>query len=153
MRLVPLMTLRATLRQPADIVGATPLGVRGIAEVTGGSFVGERLRGTVVTPGADWYLMDANGLLTVDVRATLRTDDEAFIFAQYFGRLHFNEAARNAMAAGVALGFGDTYFMTQPRFETGHPKYVWLNGIVPVAEGRLTADGVEYRVFECAHGE
>ncbi|NJN51774.1 MAG: DUF3237 domain-containing protein [Gammaproteobacteria bacterium] len=51
MKLKPLMTLRALLRQPADIVGDTPLGQRGVAEVVEGSFEGERLSGSVVTPG------------------------------------------------------------------------------------------------------
>jgi Protein of unknown function (DUF3237) len=152
MKLKPLMTLRATLRQPADAVGETPFGQRGIAEVVGGSFEGERLKGRVVTPGADWYLLGRDGVLQVDVRATLETDDGAFIYAQYFGKLHLSETATAAMAAGRDMAFGDTYFMTQPRFETGSEKYAWLNSIVAVAEGRLVASGVEYHVFECQHG-
>lgn len=152
MKLIPLMTLRAKLRQPADAVGATPLGQRGIAEVTEGSFEGERLRGTVVTPGADWYLIGTNGVLNVDVRATLKTDDGAYIYAQYLGKLHMNDAVMNALANGTATQVGDTYFMTQPRFESGSEKYAWLNGIVAVAEGRVIENGVEYLVYECAHG-
>jgi len=152
MKLVPLMTLRAMLRQPSDAVGETPLGQRGIAEVVSGSFEGDRLKGTVVTPGADWFLIGREGVLEVDVRATLKTDDGAFIYAQYFGKLNLNAAATAAMASGRDTAFGDTYFMTQPRFETGSEKYGWLNSIVAVAEGRVVAGGVEYHVFECRHG-
>jgi hypothetical protein len=153
MKLVPLMTLRATLRRPADMVGSVPHGVRGIAEVTGGEFSGDRLRGTVRTPGGDWYLIDASGVLHLDVRATLETHDHALIYAQYYGRLVINDVARAAMEKQAATRFGDTYFVTQPRFETGHPSYTWLNSVMAVGEGRLTEDGVAYHIFECVHGD
>jgi hypothetical protein len=151
MKLKFLMTLRATLRQPADAVGATPYGQRGIAEVVGGSFEGERLRGDVVTPGADWYLLGSDGALQVDVRATLKTHDGAFIYVQYMGKLQLNETTAAALAAGRDTAYGDTYFMTQPRFETGSATYAWLNSVVAVAEGRIIPSGVEYRIFECTH--
>jgi hypothetical protein len=38
--------------------------------------------------------------------------------------------------------------MTQPRFETGDPRYAWMNSIVAVAEGRVLPGAVEYRVFQ-----
>jgi hypothetical protein len=38
--------------------------------------------------------------------------------------------------------------MTQPRFETGHPDYAWLNSAVGVAEGRVLPNAVEYRVYQ-----
>jgi hypothetical protein len=37
--------------------------------------------------------------------------------------------------------------MTSPRFETGDPRYTWLNDLVTVAEGKITPDGVAYRVY------
>jgi hypothetical protein len=39
------------------------------------------------------------------------------------------------------------YFMTTPVFETGDERYWWLNDLVCVAEGKLTADGASYRVY------
>ncbi len=151
MKLKPLMTMIGKLRQPSDLVGNVPLGQRMIAEVTGGSFEGDRLKGTLVTPGADWILMGAGGIGHVDVRLTLKTDDEAFIYMQYVGKLVFNEKVAEAAQQGKGTKFGDTYFMTQPRFETGSPDYDWLNSIVAVAEGHLVEGGVEYRVYECQH--
>jgi hypothetical protein len=146
------MTLNAGLRQPSDVVGTVPLGQRMIAEVTGGSFQGERLAGTIVTPGADWVMLGAGGIGHIDVRITLKTDDDALIYMQYLGKLLFNDKINAALQAGKDTEFGDTYFMTQPRFETGSADYAWLNTVVAVAEGRLIENGVEYNVFECAHG-
>ena len=67
--------------------------------------------------------------------------------------LVFNAKVGAALAQGTGTGteFGDTYWMTQPRFETGSADYAWLNSVVAVAEGRLIENGVEYEVFECPH--
>ncbi len=51
-----------------------------------------------------------------------------------------------------ALQYGDTYFMTQPRFETGDPRYQWINRIVAVAEGRVLPNAVEYHVYQLVNG-
>jgi len=71
MKLEPLMTMKASLGQPAGVVGSVPLGQRSIAEVTGGSFEGERLKGSLVTPGADWIVVGSDGIGHVDVRPSL----------------------------------------------------------------------------------
>jgi len=151
MKLQPLMNMKAGLRQPTDVVGNVPLGQRMISEVTGGTFKGERLEGTLAGPAADWVLLGADGIGHVDVRITLKTNDGALIYMQYLGKLVFNAKVGAALAQGKATEFGDTYFMTQPRFETGSPDYAWLNSVVAVAEGRLIENGVEYNVFECAN--
>ena len=56
-------------------IGATPNGNRRIGLVAGGTFQGERLRGTVLPGGADWIMARADGSTTLDVRLVLETDD------------------------------------------------------------------------------
>jgi hypothetical protein len=74
-----LMTLRVTVAAPQNI-GAVPHGTRRTAPLSGGSFEGPRLRGTVLPGGsADWLLLRADGVLELDLRATLRTDDGAIV--------------------------------------------------------------------------
>ncbi len=136
----------------SNSVGRGPLGTRSIAEVTGGSFEGDRLKGTILTPGADWVLFDDAGMGHVDVRLTLKTDDGVHIYMNYVGVLDFNEETRRAMTRGGETEFGDTYFVTQPRFETGDERYAWLNYTVAVAEGRMIPGGVEYQVYACEKG-
>jgi hypothetical protein len=57
-----LMTLRVTIAAPQNI-GAVPHDTRRTAPLSGGSFEGPRLRGTVL-PGAsaDWLLLRADGV-------------------------------------------------------------------------------------------
>lgn len=66
--------------------------------------------------GGDWALTDArnvNGSLTIDVRQTFKTDDGAFIQVFETGQLQPDGSAF------VRLGY-----------ETGSPKYEWLNSVV-----------------------
>jgi hypothetical protein len=151
MKLEPLMTLRADLEAPI-VIGAAPQGMRTITNVTGGSFEGARLRGRILPGGGDWFLVDGEGVGRLDVRIALETADGARIYVQYYGVGVINEKVKAALEKGGATEFGDTYFMTQLHFETGDARYSWLNRVLAVAEGRLRAGGVEYRIFELANG-
>lgn len=147
MRLEPLMTYRATLKEPIQ-VGPGPFGARAIYDVTGGEFEGPRLRGKILPSGGDWILVDGEGVGRLDVRATFETDDGAYVYVQYHGVLVIDADLQARLAAGEETDYGDTYFVTQPRFETGDSRYSWLNRVVAVAEGRALPNAVEYRVFD-----
>ena len=148
MRLEPLMTIHADLKPPQQI-GPGPFGTRQIFEVTGGHFEGAKLRGEVLGCGGDWMIVDEQGVARLDVRATFRTHDGAHVYLQYPGVLVMDEKVTDALAAGGSTQFGDTYFVTQPRFETGDARYAWLNSLLAVGEGRLMPNAVEYRIFAC----
>jgi hypothetical protein len=145
-----LMTYHADLKPPVNI-GAVPAGLRQIYDVTGGSFEGPGLKGKIVPSGADWLLIGNDGVGRLDVRATFETDDGAHIYMQYYGVIQMSPKITEALAAGGETQYGDTYFMTQPRFETGDERYAWLNSIVAVAEGRAKTSAVEYRVYKVAN--
>jgi len=151
MKLEHLVTYRADLKPPVA-VGKGPLGTRTIFDVTGGTAEGPRLRGKLLASGGDWLLLDEGGVGRLDVRGTLETDDGAHIYVHYHGVLEMNEKVLGALEKGEATDYGDTYFMTQPRFETGDPRYAWLNRVVAVAEGRVLPNAVEYRVYELVNG-
>ena len=77
-----LMLLRVTVAAPQNI-GAVPYGTRRTVPLSGGDFEGRRLRGTVLSGGsADFLLLRADGVLEMDLRVTLRTDDGALMSAQ-----------------------------------------------------------------------
>jgi len=143
-----LMTLRVTVAAPQNI-GAVPHGTRRTAPLMGGSFEGPRLRGRVLPGGsADWQLLRADGVLELDLRATLRADDGGLIWMKSFG---FRHGPPNVMAA---IGRGETvdptsyYFRTTLRFETGHPAYAFLNRLVAVSSGDRRAEGPIYTIHE-----
>jgi len=76
MKLEFLMEYTADIQRPTRNTGAGPFGTRGLAVVTGGSFEGPRLKGTVWGTGvADWLLRGPDEVTRLDVRATFETDD------------------------------------------------------------------------------
>lgn len=145
--LEPLLDYHATLKTPV-VIGAGPFGTRQIFDVTGGAFAGPRLRGTILPSGADWLLVGPDGIGRLDVRATFETDDGARIYLSYFGVLHMNDRVVQALGSGGSTEYGDTYFFTQPRFETGDERYAWLNGIVAIGQGKIAPNRVDYRVYQ-----
>ncbi len=150
MKLEHLLNYRAELKAPVD-VGAGPNGARQIYDVTGGTFEGPKLRGTLLPSGGDWIRFGPDGVGRLDVRATFATDDGAHIYVQYFGVADF-ASVMEKFARGESTDYGEIYFITTPRFETGDERYAWLNRIVAVAEGRAGPGWVEYRVSQVVSG-
>jgi hypothetical protein len=139
-------TFNASLA-PAVAVGEGPFGNRRIREVTGGEVSGERINGRVGSGGADWVLVGPDGWGRLDVRLTIHTGDGAVIYVQYHGVIEYNEAAHAANAGERSSEYGEHYFRTAPRLETGDERYAWVNRTLFVGEGRLhPGPVVEYRV-------
>jgi Protein of unknown function (DUF3237) len=138
---------RAQIKPPLDI-GPGPFGHRMIFEVTEGVVEGERLSGVMHSGGGEWFLAGPDGFGRVDVRAQVTTDDGANIYFQYFGLLELNERTMGAIGAGAGTEFEDHYFRTNPRLETGDPRYAWVNQTVFVGKGHvLPGLLVEYDVY------
>ena len=129
-----LMTLRLSTAPTQDI-GAGPHGTRVTFPVTGGSFEGDRLRGKVLPGGDDWAIKRSDGVLELDLRITLETDDGALIHMTF-------EGLRDDGAPGAP------YFRTLPRFETAAPQYAFLNRLLAVGMGEIRPDGPVHTIEE-----
>ena len=151
MQLAHLFQMKATVDAPVEIT-PMPIGTRRVFAVTGGTFEGERLRGTVLPPGGEWFLDAGEGFGQVDVRLMLRTDDDVPIYMRYSGIMDFNEAVGEKLASGKSTEYGDNKFLTHVRFECGDSRYAWLATTVAVGEGRMHPDCVEYAVYELVNG-
>jgi hypothetical protein len=128
------MTLRLTTA-PVQDIGAAPQGTRVTFPITGGSFEGERLRGKVLPGGDDWTVRRSDGVVELDLRVTLQTDDGAYIHMTFEG-IRDDEATP------------DRYFRTVPRFETAEPKYAFLNRLLAIGVGQIRADGPVHVIEE-----
>ena len=128
-----LLTLRLNTAPTQDI-GATPHGTRVTFPVVGGTFEGDRLRGKVLG-GDDWTIKRADGVMELDLRVTLETDDGALVYMTF-------EGLRNDAAEG------GPYFRTLPRFETSAPNYAFLNRLLAVGTAEIRADGPVHVIEE-----
>jgi hypothetical protein len=141
------MTLQVVVAGPQKI-GAVPHGTRLTAPIASGQFEGPRLRGKVLAGGGDWTLLRADGVLELDLRVTLETDDGALIHMASFGLRHGPPESIAALARGERVDPSAYYFRTTVRFETAHPKYAFLNHLVAVSSGDRRADGPIYTIDE-----
>jgi hypothetical protein len=131
--------------------GAGPLGQRVLFGSAGGKFEGSKLRGEVLRGGGDWTLFRPNGVMTLDVRLTLKTADGALVYMTYGGRWVTPAELRVEMADSATRYKIDPsryYFRTNPLFETGASHYAWLNDIVCIGYGYLVEGGIAYKVFQ-----
>jgi len=141
------MTIHTTLKEPLPI-GRGPFGARFICDISGGSFEGVRLRGSILPSGGASILSDPEGIGHLDVRLVFETHDGAYIYVQDHAVFATNDRIQEILAKGGETEYGDCYFMAQLRFETGSKGYQWVNRVMAVAEGRLLHKAVEYRVYE-----
>src|ERR1700740_619255 len=98
----PLMTVRFSAA-PAQKLGAVPHGIRSVVPVTGGDFEGPRLRGRVLPGGGDWLLLRSDGVLELDLRITLETDDHALVYMTFQGLRHGPPDLIAALTRGEAV--------------------------------------------------
>lgn len=147
LKVAHLFTMRIDVPEVADL-GKTPYGERRIARVAGGTFEGEELRGVVMPGGGDWLLLRNDGVLMLDVRLTMKTDDGALVYMTYKGMRHGPAWVMEKVAKGEKVDPSQYYFRTTPYFETSSEKYRFLNRIVTVAAGRRESTGPVYDVFQ-----
>jgi hypothetical protein len=142
-----LMTLEVAVGGPQKI-GKLPHGTRVTAPIASGRFEGPRLRGKVLPGGGDWTLLRGDGVLELDLRVTLETDDGALIHMASFGLRHGPADVIAALGRGERVDPATYYFRTTPRFETAEPKYGFLNRLVAVSSGDRRAGGPIYTIEE-----
>lgn len=142
-----LYTSRIDIAAPLDI-GKTPHGQRRVINITGGAFAGPRLSGRILPGGADWQIVRSDGIVEVDARYTLETDDGALIYITNWGLRHGPPGVISRLGAGDKVDPSEYYFRSTPAFETGAPEYAWLNGIIAVAVGERRADAVIITAYE-----
>lgn len=74
--------------------------------------------------GNDWVVNREDGVMVIDVRLTLQTDDGALL-----------EPHEYSLAVVAKLECGDS-------------RYSWLNNVIAVGTGEQTAAGPVYSIFE-----
>jgi hypothetical protein len=124
------LTLEAQTPQNLGSAG----GGRLVVPVSGGTFAGPRLKGTVIPPSGDWIVQRPDGSRVLDVRILLQTDDGQKIYMSWRGIAYTPPGG--AFNARIV-----------PMFETAAPKYAWLNNVVAVGVYRPDLGKIAYRVY------
>ena len=126
------MQLRVTLGE-VYTVGDTPHGRRVVIPITGGTFEGPRLKGKILSGGADYQLAKADGS---------RTELEAIYSIQAEDGTYIHVRNRGIIASGKnAEGQPTFYFRAAPQFEApADGPRAWLNNALFVCAPEWTPD-------------
>jgi hypothetical protein len=146
-RLTPVYRLDATLGQPLDL-GEIPQGHRRIVPLTGGTFVGPEINGTLV-PGAsaDWQVVLADGTALGDVRYTLQTGGGDLLYVQSRGVRHGSPEVLARLGRGEDVDASEYTFRTATQIETAAPALDWLNKGIFISVAGRRPGGVIYETY------
>ena len=110
--------LDATVGPPLD-VGGTAQGRRRVVPLTGGTFTGPELSGTLV-PGAsaDWQIVLPDGTALGDIRYTLQTDDGDLLLVRSRGVRHGPADVLARLGRGEDVDPSEYTFRTSTQIET-----------------------------------
>jgi len=124
------MELKLFIEAEIELGYFQELGARRIVRVMGGRFWSKDLKGTILAGGGDWQHIRRDGVVEIDTRYTLQTDDGALIYLT-------NEGLRDG-----------AYMRTFSRFESADPRYSWVNNRLFVADGQKVDGVVRHAFFE-----
>jgi len=134
-------TANITLGAAQDL-GITPHGHRRIIPITGGTFEGPAIKGTVEPGGADWQIIRADNVAELNAKYTLKTNDGVLIYVENKGYRHGPAEVLQRLSRGEAVDAKEYYFRTTPFFETASEKYDYLNKYIFIASGERKKDSV-----------
>jgi muconolactone delta-isomerase len=146
-RLTPVYRLDATVGEPVDL-GDTDRGHRRIVPLTGGTFTGPELSGTLL-PGAsaDWQTTLPDGTAHGDIRYTLRTEAGHVLYVQSRSVRHGPAETLARLARGEDVDASEYTFRTSTQIETSASDLAWLNKGVFVSVGGRQPSGVIYETY------
>lgn len=122
-------------------------GRRRIIPITGGRFHGPLLSGTILNNGADWQMVSPDGLAYLDTRYALKTEDGALIYIQTRGYRYGPADVMEEVAKGNPVDPNKYYFRVFILFETGSPRYAWLNRAIGIGAGMRLRNAVIYDAY------
>ena len=112
------LQLKVTLGQ-AFSINNTQHGRRTVIPITGGTFEGPNIKGTIINGGADYQLANADGRTELEAIYCIKTDDDVYIHVRNRGIIGNSKDAE---------GRPSFYFKAAPQFEApADSKYGWLN--------------------------
>jgi hypothetical protein len=131
----------------AVVVGDTPIGLKRVVPILGGTFSGPEIRGTIVLGGADWQYVRADDVTVVEARYLLRTDDDVLIEVHNRGIRHGPAETMKRLAAGESVDPGEYYFRATPVLSAPAGKYEWLNRSLFVCSGARYATAITLWIY------
>jgi hypothetical protein len=146
-RLDFIFSAQVRVDRPLDL-GDVGKGGRRIVPIAGGEFSGPKIRGQVLSGGADWQVIRSDGVAELEARYTLRTDDGALIYVRNLALRHGPPDVIAALAAGRPADPASYYFRGATFFETSDARYAWMTENIVVCTGEREPAAVKLRFYQ-----
>lgn len=106
--------------------GETQHGRRTVIPITGGTFEGPNIKGTIINGGADYQLANKDNRTELEAIYSIKTDDGVYIHVRNRGIIYGGQDEN---------GNPTFYFKAAPQFEAPtDSKYNWLNNALFVCQ-------------------
>lgn len=130
-----------SLGEPMD-VGLTADGFRRVVPILGGSFSGPELSGTILAFGGDSQLIKPGGLIDLDARYVLRTDEGELIYVSNIGNRYVDPEAFAALIARKPVDMKLARSTGAAKLESGAERLKWINQTRFFPRGQRGPDGL-----------
>jgi hypothetical protein len=128
-------------------VGETGLARRRIFPITGGKFEGPEFKGRVLTGGADWQMVQQDGLSLIDTRYGLESQEGALIYISTNGYRYGPPEELEEINRRETVDPTKYYFRVNIRFETSHIRYRFLNHTLAIGAGMRLNNSVIFDAY------
>jgi len=130
------------------VAGDLGYGIRRVIPVLGGTVLGEGIKGTIHSGGADFQVIRPDGFTELEAKYAFELDDGAVVYIENIGVRFGPKDALDRIARGEPVDPALIYFRSVPKFETGHPRYRWLMQNLFIGVGARHPDRVELAVHQ-----
>lgn len=132
---------------PISVVGTVPAGERRFIPIEGGEVKGPLFTGRVLKGSGDWQVVRSDGVISLEARYILESDDGTRISVFNRGLRVASPEVTARMMKGDAVAPSEYYFRTSAEFEAPvGSRYEWMNKAVfiGVAERKHNAAVVHF---------
>ena len=123
-------------------------GTRRVISITGGSFEGPQIKGTIVPGGYDWQLLRNDGVIEIDARYVLQADEGSLITIINTGLRHAPGDVMQRLDKKEDVDPSLYYFRSTFQFETSELQYDWLTKNIFIANGMRNPTHVIIQVWK-----
>jgi hypothetical protein len=124
--------------------------LRRMIPILSGTLKGPHIAGRVLPGGADWQNIESDGLVRLDARYVIETDDGVRIEVRNQGIRHGALGIMERIAAGETVSPDEYYFRTTPRFYPPAGRYEWLARSIFIGVCERHAELVKVIVWKLA---
>lgn len=142
-------TLSVQVATPIEI-GTVNGGRRRVIPIIGGELRGPEVSGRVLNAGADFQLVQDDGVADLDARYVIELDDGTKVFVANRALRRASLEVTEQLVRGEVVDPALVYFRCMPRFEVAAGRWRWLAESLFVGTGVRRPDKVEMTFFRVA---